>query len=103
MSLLERVRAGKVIEHHETVRVCKDGTLIDVSVTISPIRDARGLITGASTVTRNITERKRAEAALQASERRLHTVMEEAPVAINISRAGRSPVRQSKVPENVWL
>ena len=56
---------GERIEHYETQRVCKDGTRIDVSLTISPIRDSTGRIIGASKIARNITDRKRAEAALQ--------------------------------------
>jgi PAS domain S-box-containing protein len=64
-SILERLMRGERIEHYETQRVCKDGTRIDVSLTISPIRDSTGQIIGASKIARNITDRKRAEAALQ--------------------------------------
>ena len=46
--LLERLKRGEVIQHFETVRMRRDGTLLDVSVTLSPIRDASGRITGAS-------------------------------------------------------
>jgi PAS domain S-box-containing protein len=60
-SLLGRLNRGDVIEHYETVRVRGDGTLIDVSVTLSPIKDAFGTITGASSIARDITQRKRAE------------------------------------------
>jgi PAS domain S-box-containing protein len=66
-----RIRRGESIEHFETVRVRKDGTKIDVSVTISPIRDANGAIVGASKVARDITERKQAEKALREKEQRL--------------------------------
>ena len=62
--ILDRIRQGESVEHFETVRVRKDGTMIDVSATISPIRDARGAVVGASKIARDITERKRAEAAL---------------------------------------
>jgi PAS domain S-box-containing protein len=62
--ILARIKRGESIEHFETVRVRKDGTHIDVSVTISPIRDGNGAIVGASKVARNITERKRSEADL---------------------------------------
>jgi PAS domain S-box-containing protein len=57
----ERVRRGEKIEHFETVRMRKDGTRIDVSLTVSPIIDATGKITGISTIARDITQRKRAE------------------------------------------
>jgi PAS domain S-box-containing protein len=62
--ILARIKRGESLEHFETVRVRKDGTHIDVSVTISPIRDGNGAIVGASKVARNITERKRSEADL---------------------------------------
>jgi PAS domain S-box-containing protein len=69
--ILRRIGRGESIEHFETVRVCKDGTKIDVSVTISPIRDGNGTIIGASKIARDITERKRGEEALREKERRL--------------------------------
>jgi PAS domain S-box-containing protein len=60
VGILDTLRRGERIDHFETVRCRKDGTLIDVSVTISPLRDSTGLITGASKVARDITELKRA-------------------------------------------
>ena len=60
--ILERIIRGERIEHFETVRVRKDGTHIDISLTISPIRDANGEIVGASKVARDISHRKRLEA-----------------------------------------
>ncbi len=57
---------GERVEHMETVRVSKDGRPIDVSVSVSPLRDAEGRVIGASKIIRDITERKRAEQALQA-------------------------------------
>jgi PAS domain S-box-containing protein len=74
--ILTRIGQGQSVEHFETVRVRKDGTRIDVSVTISPIRDAEGAIIGASKVARDITERKRAEAALRDSEASLRLALE---------------------------
>ena len=62
--LLERLKRGERVEHFDTVRRRKDGQDIDVSVTISPVRDSAGNIIGASKVARDITGRKRAEAAL---------------------------------------
>src|SRR5215204_5084213 len=76
--ILERLRRGEAIEHYETVRVAKDGRRLDISLTISPIRDSAGKIVGASTIARNITERKRAEEALKESERLYRTVIEQA-------------------------
>ena len=63
--ILNRIRRGERVDHFETVRRCKDGREIDVSVTISPVRDATGRIVGASKIARDITEKKRAEAALR--------------------------------------
>jgi PAS domain S-box-containing protein len=60
--ILERIRRGERIEHYETIRVRKDGALLDVSLTVSPIKDATGKIIGASKIGRDITERKRCEA-----------------------------------------
>jgi PAS domain S-box-containing protein len=65
--ILRRMRAGEHVEHYETVRVTKDGRLIDVSLTISPLRDAAGTIIGASKIARDITQRKQAEADLRAA------------------------------------
>ncbi len=58
---LERIARGETVRHYDTVRKRKDGTLVDTAVTISPIRDNLGKVVGASTIARDITERKRAE------------------------------------------
>jgi PAS domain S-box-containing protein len=60
-AILERISRGEQIESYETVRRRKDGSLIDVSLTISPVRDAEGKIVGASKIARDITRQKRAE------------------------------------------
>jgi PAS domain S-box-containing protein len=59
--ILERLRRGERIEHYETVRRHRDGSLLDISITVSPIRDAAGHIVGASKIARNITAQKLAE------------------------------------------
>jgi PAS domain S-box-containing protein len=69
--ILARIGRGESVEHFETVRVRKDGTAIDVSVTISPIRNGDGVVVGASKIARDITQRKQAEDALREKERRL--------------------------------
>ncbi|MGH8319211.1 MAG: PAS domain S-box protein [Steroidobacteraceae bacterium] len=63
--ILERLRRGEHIDHFETVRVAKDGRRIDVALTISPIRNADGVIVGASKIARDISERKACEQAQQ--------------------------------------
>jgi PAS domain S-box-containing protein len=60
-SILERIRRGERIEHYETVRLRKDGTPVDISLTVSPIVDERGRVAGASKIARDITERQRME------------------------------------------
>ena len=68
--VLERLRRGERIEHFETVRVAKDGHHVQVSVTLSPVRDANGSVIGASKIARDITERRRADEALREADRR---------------------------------
>src|SRR4029434_2222407 len=69
--ILRRLRAGECIEGYETRRVTRDGRRLDVSITISPVRDAGGMIIGASKILRDITESKRTQTALRESEQRL--------------------------------
>jgi PAS domain S-box-containing protein len=59
--ILARIRRGERIEHYETVRQRKDGSFVDISLTVSPIRDPRGNIIGASKIARDVTERRRAQ------------------------------------------
>lgn len=61
--ILASIRQGKRVEHFETKRRRKDGTLIDLSLTISPIRNSQGIIVGASKIARDITERRKAQEA----------------------------------------
>ena len=63
--ILEKIRRGEKIEHFETVRVARDGRRMNISLSISPIRDSAGNVVGASTIARDITERKRIETAVQ--------------------------------------
>jgi PAS domain S-box-containing protein len=67
--ILRRIAGGERVKHFETVRRTKNGDLIDVSLTISPIRDHTGRITGASHVARNITERKRLDEQMRHSQK----------------------------------
>jgi len=69
--ILDRIRSGEKIDHFETVRRRKDGAEIDVSLTISPVRDGSGRIIGISKIARDVTEQKRAAAALRELNGRL--------------------------------
>jgi PAS domain S-box-containing protein len=65
LDILSRLQRGERVDHFETIRKHKDGSLLNISLMISPVRDAQGRVVGASKVARNITERKRQEKALQ--------------------------------------
>ena len=67
-TIVEQLTRGERVDHFETVRMRKDGSLLDVSLTISPMKDASGRVVGASKLARNITERKRAEEALRQAQ-----------------------------------
>ena len=69
--LVERVHLGAAIQGHETVRIRKDGTPIDVALTLSPVQDRKGKIVGVSSIAREITERKQAEEAIRQSHAKL--------------------------------
>jgi PAS domain S-box-containing protein len=70
-TILERIRRGDRIDHYETVRRRKDGSLLDVSLTVSPVQDPEGRIVGASKIARDITPRKRAEEQIRQAQERL--------------------------------
>ena len=78
--ILQRIRSGEGVAHYETERKRKDGRTISISLTVSPIKDDRGVIVGASKISRDITDRKRFEAALTESEKRFRNMADSAPV-----------------------
>jgi PAS domain S-box-containing protein len=86
-AILERLRRGEHIEHYETQRLRKDGTRIEVSLTISPIRDSTGRIIGASKIARDITDRKRADAALRQARDSLEQRVQERTTALEAANA----------------
>ena len=82
--ILQRLRRGERIDHFETLRMRKDGTLLDISLTISPVKDGSGKIIGASKVARDVTERKRAEERLRRNEEQLRTLAEDLEKQVHI-------------------
>jgi len=72
--IIERLRRGERVDHFETRRMRKDGALLDISLTISPVRDSHGNVIGASKVARDVTQRKRTELAQQESEERFRMI-----------------------------
>lgn len=73
--ILARIRQGEHIQHHQTVRRRKDGTLVDISVTISPIRDSSGTIIGASKIARDLAEERRTLDRLAVAEERFRVTL----------------------------
>jgi PAS domain S-box-containing protein len=84
VQILAQLKRGERIDHYETIRVRKDGTLLDVSLSVAPISDSSGIIVGASKIARDITLRRRMEAALKTSEARLRAVVETTPECVKI-------------------
>jgi PAS domain S-box-containing protein len=90
-AILERLRRGERIDHYETVRRRKDGSKLDISLTVSPMRDAAGNIIGASKIARDITERKRSETQIsilaREAEHRAKNVLATVQATVHLSRA----------------
>jgi PAS domain S-box-containing protein len=81
--ILKRIRSGQRVEHFETVRQRKFGGLIDISLTVSPIRNSHGKILGVSKIARDITERKRAAEAARRAEEEVRDFVENASVGMH--------------------
>ena len=81
-AILERIGHGERVDHFETVRIGKDGNPVDVSIVISPIKDPQRRIIGASTIARDITEKKRAERLLRDSQIRLDLALQAAHMGV---------------------
>ena len=103
--ILDRLSRGERVEQYETVRMHKDGRRIDVSLRVSPIRDVAGNVVGASTIARDITERKQAEIRMRESQRFLQStldalsahiaILDDAGTIIAVNQAWRSFAEQN--------
>jgi len=101
-TILARLRAGDRIEHYETVRVRKDGRLIDISLTVSPIRGPNGQIVGASKIARDITEQKQARKALDDALERLKLALDAARLGDWSWDAKTNFVNMSETAANIF-
>jgi PAS domain S-box-containing protein len=90
-AILERIRRGERIDHYETIRQRKDGSLMNVSLTVSPVRNAQGEIIGASKIARDITERKRNEERIttlaQEAEHRTKNILATVQATVKLSQS----------------
>src|SRR6185312_7072553 len=85
--ILAQLRRGERVDHFETVRRRKDGSLLDISLTISPVRNLEGTIVGASKIARDITESKRVRAKLMESEARFRQLADSMPQMVWTAQA----------------
>jgi PAS domain S-box-containing protein len=97
-----RLKRGESIDHYETVRMAKDGRLLDISITISPMRNAAGNLIGASKIARDISDRKQSEAALRESEERFRRLVELLPVGVYTCDASGAVTYSNGQAETLW-
>jgi PAS domain S-box-containing protein len=94
--ILGQIRRGHRVRPFETVHLRKDGTRINVSVTLSPLRDDRGQVVGASRIARDITERKRTEAELERYRQRLEELVSERTAQLEVERDRAQAANRAK-------
>ncbi len=98
--ILDHVGRGERVEHYETVRVRKDGTPVHISLSVSPIKDARGKVIGASKIARDITERKQAQARQELLAREINhrtkNLFAVVHAVVSRSFAGKSTVEEAR-------
>ena len=98
--IIGRIRRAEHIEHYETVRLRKDGSLVDISLSVSPIKDTQGKVIGASKIARDITERKQGQARQEVLTRELHhrtkNIFAVVQAVVLRSFAGKETVRDAK-------
>ena len=93
-SIMDRIRRGQRVEHYQTVRQRKHGGLIDISLTVSPVRNAQGIVIGASKIARDITEHKRSEAQIvnlaREAEHRTKNILSTVLATVRLSKSDTS-------------
>jgi PAS domain S-box-containing protein len=102
-AILEKIRVGQRVEHFETLRMRKDGSLVEISVTISPIKDAQGRVVGASKIARDISERRQAQRAIDVARRELeHANRQLRLLAGDLEERVREKTRQLEENRQDW-
>ena len=101
--ILSRIRRGERFDHFETIRLAKDGRQLNVSITVSPIKDSTGQVVGASKVARDITERKRAEEALKKAKEEAETANRERLHLLDSEREARSQAERANRMKDEFL
>ena len=101
--ILARIRSGERLDHFETIRLAKDGRQLSVSITVSPIKDSAGHVVGASKVARDITERKKAEAALKKAAEDAEASNRERAQLLDSERAARSQAERASRMKDEFL
>ena len=103
LEILARIRRGERFDHFETIRLAKDGRELSVSITVSPIKDSAGHVVGASKVVRDITERKKAEAALKNAAEEAEAANRERLQLLESERAARSQAERASRMKDEFL
>ena len=103
LEILARIRRGERVDHFETIRLAKDGRQINLSITVSPIKDSAGHVVGASKVARDITERKNAEAALKKAMEEAERANRERLQLLDSEREARSRAERASRMKDEFL
>lgn len=101
--ILSKISKGERVEHFETTRVAKDGRRLFISVTSSPIKDPQGKIIGATKIARDVTERRRSQAALEESEARYRALADERSKLLALESSARKQIEEANRTKDHFL